>query len=148
MILLAWIAAAVLLPAAALHLVWAFGIPWPFASERDLAHSVGGPSLNPKTGYWAKFAITVIAAGAILAAGVLPLIHAGVLPNPLPKQVAYWLLLAQTVAFLLRGGLGYVDVAPASAHEPFRTYNRRYFSPLIIVLGLICASLLILPSEM
>ncbi|AUR05912.1 hypothetical protein PhaeoP72_03994 (plasmid) [Phaeobacter inhibens] len=147
MTLLALITAAVLWPIAGLHMLWAFGNPWPFKSEDDLAKSVGGPSLDHNIGFAAKFIITVIAAGAIWGAGLLPLMQIGVLPSPFGEVILFWLLVLQTAVFLIRGALGYVDLVPASAYEPFRTNNRRYFSPLIISLGLACAAILIFSVE-
>lgn len=147
MTLLAWIVAGILLPIGALHVVWAFGVPWPFASEAELARAVGGPSLKLHIGWWTKFTIAAVAAGAILASGLLPIMHVGVLVSPVPALVVEWFLAAQSLVFLQRCVLGFADVTPASAHEPFRTLNRRYFSPLIIAPGVICASLLFLASE-
>ena len=147
MTFLALITAAILWLIAGLHMLWAFGNPWPFKSEHELAKSVGGPSLDHNIGFAAKFIITVIAAGAIWVAGLLPLMQTSLLPNPLGQVVLYWLLVLQTAVFLIRGALGYIDLVPASAHEPFHTYNRRYFSPLIISLGLSCAAILIFSVE-
>ncbi|MEL7282753.1 MAG: DUF3995 domain-containing protein [Pseudomonadota bacterium] len=147
MTFLALITAGILWPIAGLHMLWAFGNPWPFKSEDDLAKTVGGPSLDHNISVAAKFIITVIAAGAIWVAGLLPLMHTGVLPSPFGEILLYWLLVLQTAVFLIRGALGYFDLVPASAYEPFRTFNRRYFSPLIISLGLSCAAILIFSME-
>lgn len=147
MTLLALITSAILWPIAGLHMLWAFGNPWPFKTEHDLAKSVGGPSLDHTIGAGAKFIITVLAAGAIWVAGLLPLMHTGALPSLIGEGPLSWLLVLQTIVFLIRGALGYIDLAPASAHQPFRTYNRRYFSPLIISLGLTCAAILIFSAE-
>ncbi len=141
MTILARAIAIILLLIAALPVLWAVGIPWPFATKEALALSIGGPSLKPDTGKWTKFGITLIAAGALAVAGILPLMHLGLFPFPVFSPVLRCCLAAQTVVFLLRGGLGFLDTTPASAHEPFRSYNRRYFSPLIIGLGVLCAAL-------
>ena len=85
--------------------------------------------------------------GAIWVAGLLPLMQAGVLPSPFGEVVLCWLLVLQTAVFLIRGALGYIDLVPANAYEPFHTYTRRYFSPLIISLGLSCAAILIFSVE-
>lgn len=144
MTLLALAVAGILFPIACLHLVWAFGKPWPFATEDQLARAVGGPALDPKISQGAKFVITILAAAAIAAAGLLPLVQTEVLPSPFPAPITFWLLVLQTIVFLLRGALGYTDLAPASIYEPFRTNNRHYYSPLILTLGAMCALILFL----
>ncbi|MEL7213407.1 MAG: hypothetical protein AAGK92_12140 [Pseudomonadota bacterium] len=101
MTLLALIIAAILWPIAGLHLVWAFGNPWPFKTEHELAISVGGPSLDHNIGAVAKFFVTVIAAGAIWIAGLLPLLQTGVLPSPFGQAAIFWLMVAETSVFLI-----------------------------------------------
>ncbi|WP_298984741.1 DUF3995 domain-containing protein [uncultured Roseibium sp.] len=140
---LALIVAAILAPIAGLHFLWALGTPWPFNSERLLAQAVGGPGLDPKIGPTAKCVVTIVAAGAILISAILPLFYARVLPSPLPYQLVFWLLAVQTAVFLLRGCLGYMSLSAMPQIEPFRTYNRRFFNPLIIALGLACAVILL-----
>ena len=144
MTVLAFVIACALWPIAALHLVWAFGKTWPFATEEHLAQTVGGPSLDPSIGSSAKVSITLVAAGAIAVAGLIPIAYAGILSVPVPQFVLFWLLVFQIIVFLARGAFGYCDITPASAFEPFRTYNRRYYSPFVIALGMLCAAILFL----
>lgn len=140
---IALIVAGILLPVAGLHFLWALGSPWPFKSEKMLAQAVGGPGLNPKISPLTKCGVTMVAAGAILTSAILPLFYANVLPDPLPQKLVFWLLFVQAAVFLLRGCLGYLSVSAMPQIEPFRTYNRRFFNPLIIALGLACAVILL-----
>ncbi|WP_424966484.1 DUF3995 domain-containing protein [Dinoroseobacter sp. S375] len=140
---LAVLAALILLPIGALHLLWATGVSWPFRSEAHLARSViGTPFDLPRP---RKVALTLMAAGAILMAGLIPLAVGGLLETGVPDPLLRWALMAEAGVFVLRGGYGYSPFMERAAPlEPFRPLNRRVFNPLILGLGAICVALLAL----
>ena len=130
---LALVLFSVLSMVAALHAYWALGGLWPGNDSRQLADTVIGDRNHrgmPPT------ALTLLVAALIFAAGALPVLHLTGLPFGLPgwlTRVGLWVLV---LVFLGRGAVTYVLRAQAAAMaKPFATLNRRYYSPLCLVLG-------------
>lgn len=118
---------------AALHLYWAVGGSWPAADREHLPATVIGTTsaAMPPAG------LTLCVAVLIAMAGVLPLIWTGAIDLPLPRWLVGAGMGINVVIFLVRGLVPYSPLWQRfEVVEPFETLNRRYFSPLIIALGL------------
>lgn len=121
------------------HFMWAIGRKWPVKDEKRLAQTVVGfkgvERMPPKL---MSFAVSVMA----LAAGIIGLSLAD-------KLSGGWWLDALGIlfglVFLARGVLGYTAYwAALTPEEPFRTLDRKNYSPLCLVLGLGFLTLVIL----
>lgn len=132
MIYLASLVATALLTVGLLHFAWAVRVYWPLGDEKALARAaVGTPGIvtMPPSyqSHLVAFCMVVAAADALFLAGV---------PGPIPG----WLILAVgggcCLVFLLRGAAGYSRVwARLTPEQPFRTFDKRYYSPLCLLLG-------------
>ncbi|MEP3430737.1 MAG: DUF3995 domain-containing protein [Roseibium sp.] len=118
------------------HLYWGFGGLWPAKSELELARTVVGAN-GIET--MPSAALTVVVAVLIFAASLLPLAWTHLLPLPdlVPSVLVFAGMIALTGVFLLRGLIGFTPYfAKMNAEEPFRTLDRKYFSPLCLILGI------------
>ena len=119
-----------LLAVAIAHFIWSLGRTWPLRDEALLAKTVAGfaegTRMPPKI---ASFAVAV----ATLAAGILGLALAD------HNSGGVWLSVLGVlvgVVFLARGLIGYTAwFARLTPQEPFRTLDRRNYSPLCLALG-------------
>lgn len=131
---LAILNAVILLPIAVLHVIWALGKTWPFADADALVHTVIGAK-NTMPERW-HGPVTALVALVVFCAALLPLMLVGILPELLPKGVLQYLACSVAAVFLLRACAGYSGwSARMMPLEPFYSYNRRYYAPLIAVLG-------------
>ncbi len=136
-----WIAvsiALILWTVALLHLFWALGGLWPAQSAQELARMVVGVE---REGAMPGRALTLVVAVLIALAGLWPLLYLGVAGPDLISGLGesrligfgMWLLV---LVFGLRGAVTYLPGAwLGGGAEPFRTLNRRYYSPLIGLIG-------------
>jgi hypothetical protein len=126
---------------AALHFYWAAGGLWPARDEQSLARTViGGTGITGMPGRGLTAAVAV----CIGLAALWPMLWLGWVATPAPD----WLLTAGMATlcfvFVARGVAGFVPaVKRMNSEEPFATLNARYFSPLIVLLGLIFTALLL-----
>lgn len=140
--MLGMLIAIVLTVIAGLHALWGARIWWPFGSEEDLvAGVVGGLDMFKAPSKVATFAVVV----ALLISAMWALILSGwVNAEILPDWIVSLGGAGIAVVFLGRGVFG---LTPAFARmtpvEPFRTLDRKYYTPLCIVLGCGFAGLLI-----
>ncbi len=113
-----------------LHIYWALGGVWPARSKEDFYRTlIGAPNGENKP---PSAALTFLVALLIFIAGLfaLPIIN-----EMLPRLRALSLVFT-TIIFLGRGFATYIFTGYfKSTLEPFQTLNRRYFSPLCIILG-------------
>ena len=123
-----------LLVIAVVHALWGAKVWWPIADETALARTVVGqtgiekmpPSLS-----------CFLVAGALGVGALTP--WAALNFFPLPETVSAfvrYLVAAFAVVFLLRGLAGYSG--PFSRYfseEPFRSLDRRFYSPLCLAFG-------------
>ncbi|MGH1540330.1 MAG: DUF3995 domain-containing protein [Arenicella sp.] len=131
-IILAYLIFTVLSMVAAIHVYWAFGGCWPARNQSDLSRTVIGTEHKemPST------SLTLLVAGMIFSAGTVPLIWTEVLIIPIDRQLQAIVIILLAAIFLLRGLVTYTPIgAKYSAVEPFMTLNRRYYSPLCLMIG-------------
>jgi hypothetical protein len=124
----------VLALAGLVHLAWAFGSTFPYADQQALARAVVGrrgitrmPSL----------AASAFVAFCLLAASVWALLLGRIVVVP----VSDWLVapggLALAGVFLFRGIIGVMPTFErALPEQPFLRLNRRFYSPLCVLIGL------------
>ncbi|SJZ76810.1 Protein of unknown function [Enhydrobacter aerosaccus] len=113
---------------AALHLLWGLGSHWPEASEEALARSVVGDGRRRMPPPWLCFAVAFVLAVVAL----WPVYALGLASVTVASQGSF----AIAGVFIARGLAGYSR--PWREHftdEPFATRNRRYYSPLCLLLG-------------
>jgi uncharacterized membrane protein HdeD (DUF308 family) len=113
------------------HLLWSLGINWPTRDERLLARTVTGfanaERMPPR---WMSLGVAVLT----FAAAVWAL----ALADP---EGGGWLLtligMVLGVVFLARGIIGFTPGwRKKTPEEPFRTNDRRVYSPLCVLLGI------------
>jgi pyruvate dehydrogenase complex dehydrogenase (E1) component len=114
---------------ALLHFSWGRGSHWPAASSEALARAAVGDGRRRMPSPGACFAVAAV----LLAMALWPLICLQNLHEVWANQIS------AVIAGLLvaRGVGGFTPRWRAFFHdEPFATLDRRYYSPLCIVLGL------------
>ncbi len=114
---------------AAVHALWGLGSHWPEASEEALARSVVGDGRRRMPASWLCFAVALVL--AIFA--VWPIYALGFASDLVALQGSFVI----AGIFIARGLAGYSR--PWREHftdEPFATRNRRYYSPLCLLLGM------------
>jgi len=118
---------------ALVHAYWAFGGSWPASERAELPRTVVGTedSGMPPQG------ITLVVACLIAVAACVPLIWVRLLPSPVPSSLVALALWGLVLIFLSRGLITYTGFAARySTVEPFVGLNRRYYSPLCLILGI------------
>lgn len=133
---------AVLFALALVHVYWGCGGLWPARSEQELVETViGTPGMHAMP----EKLVTLSVAAGIFLAGLWPLFWLELIPFPLPRLMLISGMVGLVTVFLLRGAVTYAGIfGRQSTTEPFHTLNRRYFSPLILAIGLAFAYLLII----
>ena len=128
--LIAAVVGIALLTIALAHLLWGFGIMWPIRDEQLLARTVVGlPGITRMPAKWMSLGVALFAFAACVIAFSVADPASGGLPLTL-------LALAAGLGFLARGAVGYtVWWASRTPEEPFRTFDRRNYSPLCLALG-------------
>ena len=118
---------------ALIHVAWAFGVIWPGKDKQSLVNTVIG---HPKLTQMPGTALTLAVAFSIFAAAVCAPWAAGLVNLPLPGWMqisSAWVL---TFILFARGLSTYLLKGPLSGSvEPFRTLDRRYFAPIILLLS-------------
>lgn len=136
--LLAAVIFVVLLAIAIAHFVWALGGTWPIRDPDLLVHTVIGMPGVARVPRLASLGVAI----ATLAAGILALALADPAAGGLWLNVAG---LAAAAVFLARGVIGYTaQWAEKTPLEPFRTLDRRNYSPLCIGIGIGFIALIIM----
>lgn len=112
------------------HLVWAVGRTWPIRTETLLVQTVAGfagaTRMPPRL-------LTFGVAIALLAAGIVALALADKTSGEWPLTLLGGLLAA---LFFARGVAGYTPAwQRLTPQEPFRTLDRKNYSPLCLALG-------------
>lgn len=119
-----------LLAIAMVHIMWAFGSTWPALDEKTLARTVAGfrdiENMPP------RFMSAFVAIG-VLTAGVWVLAMAD-------PQESLLMTIGGAVFTAIFLGRGIISFTPQwrekTPEEPFRTMDRKFYSPLCIGIGL------------
>lgn len=111
------------------HMMWAFGSTWPLQDEKSLARTVAGfkgiEKMPPKL---ASLGVAI----AIAFASIIGLLLSDPAPNA-PITIIGALL---TLVFLGRGTIGFTPKWHAlTPEEPFRSLDRKVYSPLCLGIG-------------
>jgi len=134
MTLIAAVTFLILAVIAALHFAWAMGSTFPAADAAELSRMVTGfrrRDLMPGK------PATLLVSVAVLLAGFWALVLAEWAWLPVPNWFAALGGIVLAAVFLARGIVGYTDrwrkLAP---EQPFARFDRKYYSPLCLLLGL------------
>ncbi len=119
-----------LLAISIVHLMWAFGSTYPVKSEKALAKTVAGfKGIEKMPPRLASFAVSV----GTLFTGIWALSMA----DPAPSATLTIGGAILSLIFLGRGVFGYTKKWQAlTPEEPFRSMDKKIYSPLCIALGL------------
>jgi hypothetical protein len=113
---------------AGVHLLWACGSSFPFATRAELADSVVGSNDVPSPAACVAVAAALVCAAALVDG-----------TPPLPKTLRRLGVAGVTASLAGRGALGLLGqtdlVSPASTSERFRSLDRRVFSPFCLALA-------------
>lgn len=132
-----WIAVSLSLVLAAisiLHALWASGSSWPKENDEALVQAVVGSSGRTEmpAKWQSAFVALCLAGGAVLPHLTLQTVTIPHLPLEL-VSLSTWAL---TIVFLGRGLIGttpwFRKLLPG---EPFVSLNRKYYSPLCLIIG-------------
>ncbi len=120
-----------LLAVAIAHLLWSVGIMWPIRDERLLARSVAGaPGIERMPPRYLSFGVAIVTFAACIIAFSVADHESGGL-------VLTLLALLAGLVFLARGAIGYTDWwRVRTPEEPFRTLDRKTYSPLCLLVGI------------
>ncbi|KDA02231.1 DUF3995 domain-containing protein [Hyphomonas oceanitis] len=116
------------------HVAWAFGASFPYANRQALARAVvGRRGITQMPSMTASLFVAVCILGAA--------VWAALLGRLVMLPVSPWLLLAGgmvlSAVFLFRGIIGVMPAFErALPEQPFLTLNRRFYSPLCVLIGL------------
>ena len=122
-----------------IHLMWGLGLTWPCRDEASLARTVVGRRgvevMPPKWASW--FVALCLFAAAYLAVGLRNLA-----PIHIPQPIAFLSGFVVAAVFGIRGFAGIMPAFERMAPEqPFLSLNRRFYSPLCLLIGIGFAAL-------
>jgi hypothetical protein len=124
-----------LLTVALAHFLWAIGSKWPIRDPELLARTVIGRPGVTRVPRFASFVVAVL----VLAAAAIGAALGDPVSGGLPLTLAGIVLM---LVFGIRGVLGYIPAWRARFPlEPFATLDRRFYSPLCLVVALCFAVL-------
>lgn len=87
--------------------------------------------------------LTLLIAVMIILAGAVPIFWTQILPIAIDRQLQAVAMMIVATIFLLRGIITYTPIAAKyPTVEPFGTLNKKYYSPLCLILGLSFVSML------
>jgi hypothetical protein len=130
---LAYSITTILVFVASWHLIWAFGIHWPFKNEEALAKAVVGTrGITKMPRKIASGGVAIL----LLIAAMWALLLRDLGPFSSPKFVDLLVGSAIAAVFTLRGVAGFMPAMERfTPEQPFLRLNRRFYSPLCILLG-------------
>ena len=131
-----WIAitlAAVLATVGLLHALWGIGVTFPAANEQQLARMVVGKRGITKM---PSMAACLFVAVCLFVSAALALVLGRLVPMPTSKWLVAFAGAGAAFVFLGRGIVGILPAFERAAPEqPFLSLNRRFYSPLIFLIG-------------
>ncbi len=119
-----------LLAIAIVHFLWALGFNYPVKDQKTLARTVAGfkdiEKMPPRL-------MSALVGIGVLSAGIWILAMA----DPAPNLTLTFGGIILAIIFLGRGLIGFTKKwAEITPEEPFRTFDRKFYSPLSIGIGL------------
>lgn len=117
---------------AVLHAMWAAGSSWPFSDRESLSETVWGGPASTLPSPAATMAVT----GLLVVAILLVTGQAGMWGNRMPRWVFAVGTGGVATVLLLRGLLGTAAIWSSAVN---RTWELALFSPLCILLAVLCA---------
>lgn len=131
---LAGVLATLLSAVAALHALWGMRIWWPLGDEQKLARAVvGARNIEKMPSRISCFLVALALAFIALVTLQLGKVAA---PIPLPDWALALAGLCSAGVFIVRGVAGFLPFwARLAPEEPFRSYDRKYYAPLCLILG-------------
>jgi len=118
---------------AGLHAYWGRGGLWPAASEDELVATVIG---NASARRMPSPGLCLAVALAIAVAAIWPLLLAQGPSAGTPRLLIFLAGFAITAVFLLRGIAGFLPAwRRLHPREPFASNDRRYYSPLCLLIA-------------
>ena len=120
-----------LLAVAIAHLLWSVGIMWPIRDRQLLARTVvGAPGVARMPPKYISFGVFLLMLGGCVVAFAVA--------DPTSGGPGLTLLaLLAAIGFLARGGVGYTGWwAARTPEEPFRSLDRKSYSPLCLAVGI------------
>lgn len=118
---------------AGLHAYWGRGGLWPAASEDELIATVIG---NARAKRMPSPGLCLRVALAIAVTAVWPLLLVQISGTAILRPLLRLGGLAIMAVFLLRGLAGYLPAwRRLHSREPFASYDRRYYSPLCLLIA-------------
>jgi hypothetical protein len=120
----------VLIAIALAHLLWSVGVMWPIRDRKLLAQTVVGTPGIERVPFYVSFGVFVLTAIAcIIAFSVADPTSGGMALTGLAFLAG--------LIFLTRGIIGYTAWwAARRPTEPFRSLDRKTYSPLCLILGI------------
>ncbi len=132
------IAASMLAATGCLHAVWATGRPWPARSKEQFAATVLGPlgqdgALPSASATWTVAALLWLASLTLLG-------RLGLWGRWLPRWMFRWGAWTLTAVLMVRAVGGFIASAFSLSVKatPFGRWNALLYSPLCLVLSLLC----------
>ena len=118
---------------ASLHAYWGRGGLWPAVSEDELIATVIG---NAQAKRMPRTGLCLLVALAIAATAVWPLLLAHMSGTAALRPLIQLVGFAIMAVFLLRGVAGFLPAwRKLHPREPFASYDRRYYSPLCLLIA-------------
>lgn len=115
---------------AGLHAYWGWGRLWPAASEAELVATVIGDARAKRM---PSPSLCLLVALAIAVTAIRPLLLACRTGSAVPLRLGGFAIMA---VFLLRGVGGFLPAwRRLHPREPFASYDRRYYSPLCLLIA-------------
>jgi hypothetical protein len=122
-----------LIAIAGLHFYWGRGGLWPVASEQELIATVIG---NVRATRMPSPLLCTLVAAAIALTALWPLLLVSVPVTAAARPLLVLGGFAIMAVFLLRGIAGFVPAwRRLHSCEPFASYDRRYYSPLCLLVA-------------
>jgi hypothetical protein len=121
--------ASVLAVLSGLHIYWALGGRWGWATAIPLID--GRPAFTPS-----RFATVVVAIG-LAVAGLVPLVRIGAVPVPAPEWLSQWSAGVLSLVFFVRavGDFRLIGFFKRVRGTRFAVWDTRLYSPLCLLLA-------------
>ncbi len=131
--ILAYFVFLVLSTISAIHIYWGIGGYWPADSRANLVRTVVGTEHRDMP----SLSLTLLVSIIFFLIGLVPIFWLKIVIIPIDRGLLDILIILLGIIFTVRGFVTYTTVAVKySTVEPFTTLNRRYYSPLCLVIAI------------